>query len=197
MPTIPSRSRGPRSWLQEMRSLLARLTSRGARDRRRTRTAPGTKTGPGGTTHLPTEGSPGQFGPEATGDVDVTAVGPVMMVYRPRRDDAPDPGEVVWSWVPFEEHDGRGKDRPVLLVAAESSEVFLGVQLTSKDHPQNLPVGRGDWDVEHRSSFARLDRVLRVHRSGMRRIGAEVSREAFERVAAELIDRHGWRTTTG
>ena len=42
------------------------------------------------------------------------ATGPLRFDYRPRRDGKPDPGEVVWAWVPFEENDGRGKDRPVL-----------------------------------------------------------------------------------
>src|SRR5690242_11295537 len=36
--------------------------------------------------------------------------------YRPRDDDAADPGEIVWAWVPFDEGDGRGKDRPVLII---------------------------------------------------------------------------------
>jgi hypothetical protein len=55
-------------------------------------------------------------------------------------DGVPDPGEVVWTWVPFEENDGRGKDRPVLVVAVESAGTYLAVQLTSKDHD-----GEGDF----------------------------------------------------
>jgi len=50
------------------------------------------------------------------------------------------PGEVVWTWVPFEENDGRGKDRPVLVVAVEPAGTYLAVQLTSKDHD-----GQGDF----------------------------------------------------
>ena len=53
------------------------------------------------------------------------------MTYSPSTDGAPDPGEVVWTWVPFEERDGRGKDRPVLVVAAEKGGTYLAVQLTS------------------------------------------------------------------
>jgi hypothetical protein len=33
--------------------------------------------------------------------------------YAPRRDGLPDPGEVVWAWVPYEEDARRVKDRPV------------------------------------------------------------------------------------
>ena len=41
---------------------------------------------------------------------------PIEIDYAPRDDGRPDPGEIVWAWVPFEEGDGRGKDRPVLVV---------------------------------------------------------------------------------
>ncbi|HEY3647051.1 MAG TPA: hypothetical protein VGL33_03705, partial [Streptosporangiaceae bacterium] len=60
----------------------------------------------------------GESGPDATVEVDPHRIGPVRMSYSPQTDGAPDPGEVVWTWVPFEENDGRGKDRPVLVVAA-------------------------------------------------------------------------------
>src|SRR5690606_11488787 len=33
------------------------------------------------------------------------------IVYDPMHDDLPDPGEVVWAWVPYEEDHGNGKDR--------------------------------------------------------------------------------------
>lgn len=42
------------------------------------------------------------------------------------------PGEVVWTWVPFEELDGRGKDRPVLIIGRQA-EYLLGLQLTTRD----------------------------------------------------------------
>jgi hypothetical protein len=75
------------------------------------------------------EVSPGEFGPEATTEVDPHRIGPVRMSYSPQTDGALDPGEIVWTWVPFEENDGRGKDRPVLVVAVESPGTFLAVQL--------------------------------------------------------------------
>src|SRR6201985_35897 len=72
--------------------------------------------------------SPGESGSDATVEVDPHRIGPVRMNYSPETDGAPDPGEVVWTWVPFEENDGRGKDRPVLVLAAESEGTFLGAQ---------------------------------------------------------------------
>ena len=41
--------------------------------------------------------------------------------YRPRRDGEPDPGEVVWAWVPFEDDPQQGKDRPVLVLGSTRS----------------------------------------------------------------------------
>ncbi|WP_018505634.1 type II toxin-antitoxin system PemK/MazF family toxin [Parafrankia discariae] len=142
------------------------------------------------------EASPGEAGPSATTEVDPRRVGPVRMSYSPQSDGAPDPGEIVWTWVPFEENDGRGKDRPVLVVAAESAGTYLAVQLTSKDHDGEgdfVPVGAGGWDREHRPSWANLDRVIRVHEGGMRREATALPREPFERVTDRLHQRYGWR----
>ena len=40
-----------------------------------------------------------------------------MTSYAPEVDGEPDPGEVVWGWVPYEDDPQQGKDRPVLLIA--------------------------------------------------------------------------------
>jgi hypothetical protein len=143
-----------------------------------------------------TEVSPGEFGPDATTEVDPHHIGPVRMSYSPQTDGAPDPGEIVWTWVPFEENDGRGKDRPVLVVAVESAGTFLAVQLTSKDHDGEgdfVSIGAGGWDGEHRPSWVNLDRVIRVREGGMRREAAALPREPFERVTKRLHQRYGWR----
>ena len=138
---------------------------------------------------------PGESGPDTTEEVDPHRIGPVRMSYSPQTDGAPDPGEVVWTWVPFEENDGRGKDRPVLVVAVEPRGTYLAVQLTSKDHDGQgdfVSVGAGGWDGEHRPSWVNLDRVIRVHEGGMRREATALSREPFERVTGRLQQRYGW-----
>lgn len=141
--------------------------------------------------------SPGRSGPDATVEVDPHTVGKISMTYSPQTDGEPDPGEVVWTWVPFEENDGRGKDRPVLLVAAEPSGTVLGVQLTSKQHDgaDFVPVGAGGWDSEHRPSWANLDRVIRVHPGGMRREATGLPQAAFVAVTERLAERYGWSST--
>lgn len=155
--------------------------------------SPGSKTPP--TTGTRPGQIPGQSGPSATVEVDPQRIGRVRMTYSPSRDGAPDPGEVVWTWVPFEERDGRGKDRPVLVVAAEPAGTFLAVQLTSKAHQGEdyVPIGAGAWDSSGRPSWVNIDRVFRVHAAGMRRETAGLPAKAYSTVEARLRQRYGWR----
>ena len=118
------------------------------------------------------------------------------MTYSPSTDGAPDPGEMVWTWVPFEERDGRGKDRPVLVVAAERGGTYLAVQLTSQVAPGQRRVRA---DRVRRVGFGR-PAVLGEHRPGVpaaRRRDApgdrRVAGAAFAAVEARLRQRYGWR----
>ncbi|WP_405386470.1 type II toxin-antitoxin system PemK/MazF family toxin [Streptomyces sp. NBC_01102] len=138
---------------------------------------------------------PGRTGPAATAEADPRDVGPVRTSYAPDRDGDPDPGEIVWTWVPFEERDGRGKDRPVLVVAREAAGTLLAVQLSSKQHDRDhewVGLGAGPWDSSGRASWADLDRVLRVHEDGMRREACALDRDRFDLVVVRLRERYGW-----
>jgi hypothetical protein len=118
------------------------------------------------------------------------------MTYSPSTDGNPDPGEIVWTWVPYEEEDGRGKDRPVLLVAAEPNGTALAVQLTSKPHGDAanfVSIGRGSWDSQERASWVGIERVFRVHPEGMRREASALDVDRFSRVADAITARYGWR----
>jgi hypothetical protein len=118
------------------------------------------------------------------------------IVYQPDLDGAADPGEVVWTWVPYEEDASQGKDRPVLVVARTGHGDLLGLMLSSQGHRRDdahwLPIGSGPWDREGRESFVRLDRVLEVPENGIRREGAVMPADRFDRVAAELRRGYGW-----
>ena len=141
------------------------------------------------------ESWPGRSGPSATVELDPARIGRVRFSYTPDRDGEPDPGEVVWTWVPYEERDGRGKDRPVVVVAAGAPGEFLAVQLTStpRDHDREaLSLGAGPWDPQGRPSWARLDRVFLVHAGGMRREAASLDRDRYGRLVAALEERYGW-----
>jgi hypothetical protein len=141
------------------------------------------------------EYNPGQFGPNATVEVDAHTIGAVHTTYAPKHDGHPDPGEIVWTWVPYEEHDGRGKDRPVVLVAREHTGTLLGVQLTSKYHPESgewVSIGSGPWDHEGRDSWVNLHRVIRIHPEGMRREACSLDHERFNHVVARLVQHYNW-----
>ena len=119
--------------------------------------------------------------------------GRVSPVYAPDLDGQPDPGEVVWTWVPYEENDGRGKDRPVLLVGHDGPWL-LGLMLSSRDHDSRpapaderwMDVGTGAWDSKGRPSEVRLDRVLRIDPDDVRGEGAVLDRGRFAEVARAM-----------
>ncbi|WP_235737288.1 type II toxin-antitoxin system PemK/MazF family toxin [Nocardioides alcanivorans] len=114
--------------------------------------------------------------------------------YAPEIDGEPDPGEVVWAWVPYEDDPAQGKDRP-MLVLAKDGDHWLGLQLTSKDHDRDaeqearagrwwMDVGTGDWDRERRPSEVRINRLLRIPDGDVRREGAALDPRIFAAVVA-------------
>ena len=116
-----------------------------------------------------------------------TTLDGVRFEYNPSLDGDADPGEVVWTWVPWEEDPTQGKDRPVVIVGRRGS-TLVGVPLTSKAHerePQVL-VGTGPWDRDGRPSYAKLDRVLEVDAAQVRREGAILSRSHYDDLVRAL-----------
>ena len=117
-----------------------------------------------------------------------------MTTYSPEMDGEADPGEVVWAWVPYEDDPSQGKDRPVLVVGREGSTLTC-LYMTSKDHDRDaddearwgrywMDVGTGGWDSAGRESEIRLDRVLVLDDSEVRREGAALDRATFDQVVA-------------
>ncbi|CAM3029429.1 type II toxin-antitoxin system PemK/MazF family toxin [Mycobacterium simiae] len=117
------------------------------------------------------------------------------VVYAPDLDGRADPGEIVWTWVAYEDDPTRGKDRPVLVVGRDRS-ILLGLMLSSQERHASdadwIGIGTGAWDYEGRESWVRLDRVLDVPEEGIRREGAILEREVFEVVAARLRADYAW-----
>lgn len=121
----------------------------------------------------------------------------VQVDYAPEKDGAPDSGEVIWTWVPYEENDGRGKDRPVLVIGRQSADRVFAVRMTSKPHERDrdyLPIGSGGWDSQGRPSWVDIEQLYSVHADGMRREAAILDRARYDRVAAALSARYGWAT---
>lgn len=127
---------------------------------------------------------------------------PLRPTYAPRADGRPDPGEVVWTWVPYEDDPAQGKDRPVLVLAVEGATV-VALMLTSRDHDRDaaaearhgriwLDVGAGGWDPRGRPSEVRLDRVLRLPAADVRREGAALDRRRYDEVVRAASRVHGW-----
>ncbi|MEO6570737.1 MAG: type II toxin-antitoxin system PemK/MazF family toxin [Ilumatobacteraceae bacterium] len=116
--------------------------------------------------------------------------GVVSIEYTPSIDGDPDPGEVVWNWIPFEEDPTQGKDRPVVIIGRRG-DAMVGVPLTTKqnDREAQIPMGTGDWDPQHRQSFARIWRMLDLDPTGMRREGAVLDRKRFDQLVA-AVDRY-------
>ena len=135
-----------------------------------------------------------------TVEYDVARLGLPDLIYTPHHDDQPDPGEVVWTWVPYDDDPRQGKDRPVLVLAREGAGLVVA-QMTSKDHDRDaadearhgrywIDVGSGAWDSRGRESEVRLDRLLLVEPMAVRRNGGALDRARFDEVAAALRTHH-------
>jgi hypothetical protein len=116
--------------------------------------------------------------------------------YAAKLDGHADPGEVLWTWVPYEDDPSQGKDRPVLAIG-EHKDWLLCLMLTSKDHDRDaadesrwgrrwMDIGSGPWDRMRRPSEVRLDRIIRIHPDDVRREGAVLDRKTFDEVIGSL-----------
>lgn len=120
--------------------------------------------------------------------------GHVTAAYAPEHDDEPDPGEIVWAWVPYEEDPDQGKDRPVVVLgmADDAPGDYAVLMVSSRDHAGDrgwVGIGTGGWDRAGRDSYVRLDRMLAVAGAAVRREGAAMTREQFVMVLDGIIAR--------
>ena len=125
--------------------------------------------------------------------------------YTPIMDGDADPGEVIWTWVPYQEDASVGKDRPAVVIGAQGEGVYI-LQLTSKDHTRDaaqeaaagrywLDIGAGDWDSKGRPSEVRLDRALWVKATDVRREGAILPKATWQLIV-DALEEH-YRTHGG
>jgi hypothetical protein len=122
----------------------------------------------------------------------------VDVTYAPKPDGRPDPGEIVWTWVPYEDDPAQGKDRPVLVVGRDGARL-VGLMLTSKDHDRDaaqeardgrfwLDIGSGPWDAQGRPSEVRVNRLVDVDPDAVRREGAVLDEPRFAAVLAAAAE---------
>lgn len=135
---------------------------------------------------------------------DVARRGLPEFSYQPVADNDADPGEVVWTWISYEEDPTQDKDRPVVVLARNGSDVVVA-QLTSKNHDIDreqeahwgrywLAIGAGDWDPQGRVSSVRLDRLLLVSQRDVRREGATLDRATYNKVVTAIAKHWGKRS---
>lgn len=117
--------------------------------------------------------------------------------YAPVKDDEADPGEVVWTWVPFEEDFSQGKDRPVLVIGHDGPWL-LCLQVSTVGDPGErewetsqgrywVDIGTGGWDNQGRPSEARVNRIIRIAPEAVRRIGARLDPQTYRDVARQVL----------
>ena len=120
--------------------------------------------------------------------------------YTPVMDGDADPGEVVWTWVPYQEDASVGKDRPAVVIGAKGEGVYI-LQLTSKDHTREaaqeaaagrywFDIGTGAWDSKGRPSEVRLDRALWVKATDVRREGSILPEVTWRRIVDALEEHY-------
>jgi len=170
------------------------LTSSFARLRLRVRRSVTRAVGPARPSVVPASAPPAP--PATTHDYPGDFHGEVPAVYAPRADGRPDPGEVVWAWVPYADDPSQGKDRPALIIGYDD-RWLLALPVTSKDHDRDaaqeaaagrrwMDIGTGAWDRRGRPSEVRLNRVVRLDPRQVRREGAALPRDLFTQVIAAV-----------
>jgi PemK-like, MazF-like toxin of type II toxin-antitoxin system len=134
--------------------------------------------------------------PARAEEVDIHTTRGIRVAYSPSPGGTADGGEIVWTWVPFQENPGQGKDRPVLVIGRAGRGHAWAMKLTSKAHAgdrEYVSLGSGAWDASRRESWLDLDQLYRVPDAAVRREAAALDARTFRRVAAELQRRYGWR----
>ena len=118
-----------------------------------------------------------------------TYTGSIAWEYSPELDRDADPGEIVWTWVAFEEDATIGKDRPVAVVGRADDGRLVALMLSSQDHRGDrgwMSIGTGPWDRQGRESWVRTDRVLAVSARAVRREGAVMPRATYESIVTSM-----------
>lgn len=131
------------------------------------------------------------YGPARRRDVHL---GGVRVTYKPDYpDDHPDPGEIVWAKVRYQENTALSKDRPVLVIGRiNGTDKLAAVQLTSqiKGRSDEHVIGTGPWDRLGRTGAAKLSQIIVIDPKDYRREGGTIDRDTFESVIGKLAAFH-------
>lgn len=117
------------------------------------------------------------------------------IVYSPDMDGQADPGEVVWIPLQLESEEAPLSERAVVVVGRQGPHLLGMLISTREEHanqPEWLSIGSSSWNENPKPSWVRIDRVLLVPESGIRRAGAVMPRKRFEILANRLRGDYGW-----
>ncbi|MDU0479360.1 type II toxin-antitoxin system PemK/MazF family toxin [Staphylococcus chromogenes] len=132
---------------------------------------------------------------EAVCHVQPTASVVRNIYYAPDMDGHAEPGEIVWIKLPAEMCTTPHNDR-ALLVVGHGIQTILGLVISSNSAHEGesnwVDIGSGPWDPSGAPCWMRLDKVVEVPELAIRREGAIIPRQRFERVATRLRTDYGW-----
>ena len=119
-----------------------------------------------------------------------------------------DPGEVVWFWVPNHDADPNDEtttttddttpkftERALVVIGRTGDHVLGLITSPNPEHADDekwLDIGSGPWDEQGRRSWLRLDKVIKVAETAIRRQGAVIPLGRFNRIASRLRNEYGW-----
>lgn len=117
------------------------------------------------------------------------------IVYAPDMDGHADSGEIVYAPVRLDGETAESHERAVVVIGRHRQELLGALISADERHADDhrwLYIGTGSYESGARPSWVRLDKVLIVPESGIRRSGTVLPRRRFERIAHRLRSDHGW-----
>lgn len=115
--------------------------------------------------------------------------------YAPDMDGQVDPGEVVWFWAPPMNAESTPMERALVVIGRHGSDVLGLITSPNPVHKKEdswLDIGAGPWDETGRQSWVRLDKVIKLPETSIRRQGSVIPQSRFERIANRLRADYGW-----
>lgn len=120
---------------------------------------------------------------------------PRSIFYAPNMDGQVDPGEVVWFWVPDERAEAKLAERALVVVGRHGNLVMGLITSPNPMHALSekwIDIGAGPWDDAGRKSWLRLDKIIKVPETAIRRQGAVIPLRRFHLIANRLRTDYGW-----
>ena len=86
-------------------------------------------------------------------------------------------------------------ERALVVIGRTGDHVLGLITSPNPEHADDekwLDIGSGPWDEQGRRSWLRLDKVIKVAETAIRRQGAVIPLGRFNRIASRLRNEYGW-----